>query len=794
MTDLSCEALATKEEVQELRDQLNSLLGQTEEGTQVELFQAGISQTQLNSIYAGTAIAIAARLFPEAITDIVTTTGASLTNWKDLAAGRAKLLLKKGRGAVTESSALSKFTKASGNGIGGGSLAAKGGGAGGAGLSILASLVQLGANLALNIATVNVLDDRIEAEARGAQVQIDAVNSSMIRLFDKQGGDINAVINQLDINQQVANNNKLQIEQANFEIREANLINSQLFSQLDVFNQEIIEGRTRYNNLVTEINQYNADSEEIINDLRTQAEGFKTQLDAAEIIIQEQKNTITSVEDRLTKLEEKAQNLIDRIEQLELQHRDLKQEFEDLKIELEGDLDITNDRITSLEGKIAKTQKFVKLNRGGSGSAGAASGAADSQTGILELANNLAGNPIQVPTMTNTDVYNGSQRFKDILEDLLPQINTETMTPEQIENFRRDIGQDFDVKLNDFASIALIPRLDDLQRQTSPNALRRATEAGVCNSLNGGSCPATPGNPNPTQGLGGLRDFLSGKMDAINASLNATAVAQNSAIMTVVQSTNDAVKHATFGLEAAHKFASTAWKVTRADKIMNGISMVLTAHNAMMLSNNLLSTLSEATNVSLEALGIRDETDKPLDFGGAVRGKIQEILTSILGAEQYAALTARTAKANRIYQASINVLDTTRNLFDSAHSIAEIGIEHTGQIGNALRDAGVVAEDAYGHMIEKVSPQNKALRQVAKFREGAELVEDALNTVSSVSSEVIEIQDNFEQLREDKRDLISEIDLTKEEKELEREEVKEESRVRTDISRDDFDALAADGQ
>ena len=139
-------------------------------------------------------------------------------------------------------------------------------------------------------------------------------------------------------------------------------------------------------------------------------------------------------------------------------------------------------------------------------------------------------------------------------------------------------------------------------------------------------------------------------------------------------------------------------------------------------------------------------------------------------------------------------MDTTRNLFDSAHSVAEIGIEHTGQIGNALRDAGVVAEDAYGHMIEKVSPQNKALRQIAKFREGADLVEDALNTVSSVSSEVIEIQDNFEQLREDKQDLVNEISLVKEEKELEREEVKEESRVRTDISRDDFDAIATDGQ
>ena len=181
-----------------------------------------------------------------------------------------------------------------------------------------------------------------------------------------------------------------------------------------------------------------------------------------------------------------------------------------------------------------------------------------------------------------------------------------------------------------------------------------------------------------------------------------------------------------------------------------------------------------------------------------VRIKKQFIISkhefNILGAEQYAELTARIAKANRIYQASVNVLDTTRNLFDSAHSIAEIGIEHTGQIGNALRDAGVVAEDAYGHMVERVSPQNRALRQVAKFREGAEAVEDALNTVSDVSSNVIEIQDNYEQLKKDKVELVDEIDLAKQEKSAEREKVKEESEVRADIERADFDAIGSDGQ
>ena len=97
-------------------------------------------------------------------------------------------------------------------------------------------------------------------------------------------------------------------------------------------------------------------------------------------------------------------------------------------------------------------------------------------------------------------------------------------------------------------------------------------------------------------------------------------------------------------------------------------------------------------------------------------------------------------------------------------------------------------------MVERVSPQNKALRRIAKFREGAEAIDDALNTISDVSSNVIEIQDNYEQLEKDKKELVDEINLTKQEKSAEREEVKEESEVRADIERADFDAIGSDGQ
>lgn len=765
MTDLQCEALATKAELQELRDQLNEVLGQKEDGESVQLFEAGLSQGELNTLYALTAIGVAAKNFPEAVTDIVTSTGGAISNWKDLASGRAKLLLKKGKGAVKESSVLNKFTKASGNGIGGGNLAAKGGGSGGAGLAVLSSLVQLAANLALNIATVNVLDGRIEAESRGAQIQIDAVNSSMLRLYDKQQGNIDAVINVLNQNQAVANQNKVQIEQATFEIQEANLINTQLLSELSGASQAIAEGRARYDQLIAQLNNPDAQQLEVIDDLQTQAEGFKTQLDAAEVIIEQQESTITSLTERITTLEEKATNLVTRIEQLELQSGALKEEFEALKIELQGDLDITNDRVTLLEGKIVKVQRFVKLNQGGSSSASAATGAADSQTGILKLANNLAGNPIQVPTMTNSDVYNGSQRFKQLLEDLLPQIDTSTMTPEQLESFRRDIGEDFGVKLDDLATIALIPRLDDLQRQTSPSALRNATEAGICNSLNGGSCPATPGNPNPTQGLGGLKDFLSGKMDAINAFLNGTAITQNQAILGIVRNTNDAVRNTKFGLEAAFNFAEKAWKFTRADKIIAVANLAASVHNAAHLSRNLGQTLGDVASSALQFAKIKAPDGSAIDVNEIIGNSIEGMLKNILGAENYENTKESWLNANRILTAGRGIISAVRGGKEAILEAHQVTGGWIAQIGNSVQDQGLIEDDSYRWMPPRPDFRTPFKGYLTKI----DNLEEAASQVNSLVSSGIEFQENINEGIDATARLTKALDDFQEEAEADRE-------------------------
>ena len=287
-----------------------------------------------------------------------------------------------------------------------------------AGLAVLSSLVQLGANLALNKATVDILDKRIEAEARGAQLQIDTINTSMLRLYDKQQGDIDAVVQQLDENQQVAEQNRENLEATRTDLQNANDIVIQQGEQIEIANNNIRALRTANEQLAEQLRTSNLEAQEIIDKLTAQVEETQLRLTEAEEISNQQQVTIDRLLNQVFELQTRTSELETKIQQLSLEYIHLREEFWRLQEELSGDIDITNDRVTSLEGRIAKTQKFVKLNTGGA--SGAATGAAaQGQTSILELTSKLTGTDVDTPQITRTDIYNNTSTFQDTFQNLL---------------------------------------------------------------------------------------------------------------------------------------------------------------------------------------------------------------------------------------------------------------------------------------------------------------------------------------------------------------------------------------
>lgn len=293
--------------------------------------------------------------------------------------------------------------------------------------------------------------------------------------------------------------------------------------------------------------------------------------------------------------------------------------------------------------------------------------------------------------------------------------------------------------------------------------------------------PPPPVIQNKSPECKGCSKKILNKLDGLNLGLQG-------ADLLLVREIHSTVHSSTHGLAKIQSFAETAWKATKADKIMAGVSMAMTVHNGMMLSNNLLGTVSEALNMTLNALNIRDETDSPIDIGAAVKDKIESILTSLVGAENYAALTARIAKANRIYQTGINILDTTYALFDSARTVSELTAGNMGKIGNALREAGTVYEDAYNEMLERVNPQNAAMRRLDTFTDVLDNAENVFSTINQVSSEVVEFKENVVQLREEKQALAQEIEAQITVQTEEKQAAKSEAQTTADIDETAFDA------
>jgi hypothetical protein len=200
------------------------------------------------------------------------------------------------------------------------------------------------------------------------------------------------------------------------------------------------------------------------------------------------------------------------------------------------------------------------------------------------------------------------------------------------------------------------------------------------------------------------------------------------------------------------------WDMLQVDRILNTLSWIGILHNALMLSNSLGTTLFGVIDVWLNAVGFKltklDDEGKPeeIDAQQAVNSWTLNFANSIFGAENVAKLTLAWKKANRIYQAVTNGVQTLQNMFDAARSIAEETANNVGKIGNALKKAGTVVENAYDWMNERVTARSTRQRKFDEFIQGISGVENILSDIESIGSNVVEFQDGMKELTEARKE------------------------------------------
>jgi hypothetical protein len=261
--------------------------------------------------------------------------------------------------------------------------------------------------------------------------------------------------------------------------------------------------------------------------------------------------------------------------------------------------------------------------------------------------------------------------------------------------------------------------------------------------------PPTPTAPPPSSRQGNRCPCSSVVVGGVGQQLNPIAQAQQVGNATAVgQGASLAAILAR--LQQMQTFAETAWKNTKLDKLINLLTLVAVLHNAAMLSRSVGETIGELASNMLATVGVKDETGNQLDINELVGTSVRDFMQTIVGEEVYTDVSTAWKKASRIVSSAAMIAYTVRSLHDTSKDVMEWTAENTGKIGNALKRWGVVGERAYPWMSERVKAQDAYRLKFQRFTDGLESLEDTASSLSQVTGNVREIQEEYTELKEQK--------------------------------------------
>ena len=361
-----CEDLATKteleelkDEVQELRDQLNTVLGEDESGAVKKIFEIGsdvndVKGTAELAIWGLTKLRAAG-----ALTDIRQAVTSFLPGSTNLAKGASQWVKVAGNGATKPMINLDKISTIAGKGSATSKLASTVGGNSLAGLSILSDLVQLQGTLAINIGTVKVLDKRIEQEARGARLQIDSVNDGLLRLYEKNQGDITLIKNYLDLSIEQLTENVTKNTFTGQELDQIKEDIKNLEPNLDKVWAAINDLRAKNTQTKTEINELKNDLDEVADELLEAVNKTDEKIDKVSQVIEDIKSQIEKILEEIDLIKARLTELEERVTKAEEDIQGLKDDLDTLETDLRADIKLNEARSKSNEADLILLMKKV---------------------------------------------------------------------------------------------------------------------------------------------------------------------------------------------------------------------------------------------------------------------------------------------------------------------------------------------------------------------------------------------------------------------------------------------------
>ncbi|HLO88873.1 MAG TPA: hypothetical protein VK203_28250 [Nostocaceae cyanobacterium] len=255
-------------------------------------------------------------------------------------------------------------------------------------------------------------------------------------------------------------------------------------------------------------------------------------------------------------------------------------------------------------------------------------------------------------------------------------------------------------------------------------------EEAVCNSANGG-CLSGALNQNANNINAATTAANNDLLSKIGALLNGLSVGLDAASLAKLDTIDNKLGEQLPDGGIAGKL-KRGFKWLQIDRVTNLLTLWVTLHNAFMLSNQLGDTLLTVIENGLTVIGVKDENDQPIDLNPIIGNTVSGLISNAIGAENYGQLTKAWLKANRIYQASANVVNSVVEMNDAITNGLEVVGGQNAKIGNALRNYRVVGEKAYEVFNPQPNFHHGFFAKVQKAQEKA----DALLQISQVPLEI----------------------------------------------------------
>lgn len=610
----ACESLATKQELNELKQQINALLGKVETGEPVNVLAQGN--------FDGTLIGDQLEYAENSVQNIEfqDVNGASVTTFDDnslekLAAGALTIVALKGKDLYVPLKILTKSVVARAGkiftNIGIGKLAMAGGSLLNMSASSIVSLLLIIASLAQSIANLQVLAARIDATESGL-LAIDRSMNDHFNITSKNHAQIQKNEKTLQENKKVLAKNEAtltELKQKDIDIQADIEKNNQDIAAAE---QMINEFKSEFETFKAKVEAFEGEVTEEIENLKTTVATLEANLEISEANFESLKKTTIQLGEQLAFAEGRIAGLEIDITRLKYQSSLNIADMIKLKKDLSDHKIISKSKITGLKARLVLLEDNMSNLEEIDGGFPflpfpVQEQIADTQNKTLVLANTLSSNPANSddlavsPGAVLTD-NNFAKTFDQIIQGINigdlggVDVNVNDLAVALgnlvIPDINTNINTNLDTKINDLGIPELKKDVGKIKTNTSSVNLEKAATNAICNSTKGAGC----------------------MLNNIGTPIHNTAKETAKNVAHILDKLKDLLDKETLErVKDIQEKINQEGENATLDKTILAATFLNSLHNAALLSSNVDATMGWIAQDAFKALKLQNYQGEPID-------------------------------------------------------------------------------------------------------------------------------------------------------------------------------------